>query len=158
MNFKIKLGLIAIIIVISLYHYFFQTRLEKIFFKTYFGYDNVKRPMIQCKDYPIDNSILCLGMPSGHAETITIISLLLYSYKIISLQICILLIVLISLQRIYTGVHTIFQVIIGIFFGYIYFTIYKFYDLSVYSFLVTFFVTFIIILLIYMKIKQHINI
>jgi len=157
MNLQVKLGLIAIIIFICLYHFFIQNKLEKLFFKTYFGNNNIiRRPLIRCNEYYTDTFISCFGMPSGHAETITVISLLLYSYKLISLQICILLIVIISLQRILTGVHTIFQVIVGIFFGYIYFNIYKYYDLSVYSFLVIFFITVIMVSLIYIKINKHI--
>jgi membrane-associated phospholipid phosphatase len=139
MNLKRQNILTVIIIFICLYHTFVQNKLEKTLFKTYLGYNNiVKRPLTRCKKYLDDDSIKCAGMPSGHAEVITIFSTLLYLYGIISLQFCIFLIFIVSLQRYLTNKHTIFQLIVGILFGYTYAIFYKFYDLSVYSFFIIF--------------------
>jgi membrane-associated phospholipid phosphatase len=90
-------------------------------------------------------------MPSGHAETITIFSLLLYLYNIIPLWLCILLIFVISSQRVIYKYHTIIQVLIGIFIGIIYTMIYKYFNLSYISFLIVLAIGFIFILLILYK-------
>ena len=75
-------------------------------------------------------------MPSGHAETITILTYLLYYYKFIPLWLCFIVIFLFCLQRITSNMHTLPQVIIGILFGYLYSNIYTYFNLSIYSFLI----------------------
>jgi hypoxanthine phosphoribosyltransferase len=69
-------------------------------------------------------------MPSGHAETITIFSLLLYFYKFIPLWLAIIFIIMVSLQRVFTKMHTFIQVAIGAIIGYIYAMIYKYFGLN----------------------------
>jgi hypoxanthine phosphoribosyltransferase len=148
--------ILLIIFIIGLYHYYILNGIEKIFFKNYF--DNkefIKRPLKKCKKeiYPIK----CVGMPSGHAEIITIISSLLYNYKYISLPICILLIFIISLQRIITSVHTILQVCIGILFGLIYSFIYTSNKLSYNCIVYISIITLTIVFAIIYKIEQETN-
>jgi membrane-associated phospholipid phosphatase len=132
---KLDIFLIILILIFAYYHYNIQNDLEKIFFKKYFGYDNIKRPLKKCQYENADN-LLCYGMPSGHAETITILTYLLYYYKFIPLWLCFLLIFLFCLQRITANMHTLPQVIIGILFGYLYSNIYTYFNLSIYSFLI----------------------
>jgi membrane-associated phospholipid phosphatase len=127
--------LIITILLITSYHYHIQRNLEAMFFKQYFEYDSVKRPLSKCKENLNNNSTLCIGMPSGHAETMTILTSLLYLYKFIPLWACVILIFAVSLQRIILNVHTIIQVVVGIIFGLCYVCIYKYFNLSIYSFL-----------------------
>jgi hypoxanthine phosphoribosyltransferase len=63
-------------------------------------------------------------MPSGHAETITIICTLLYNYKYINLDTCIFIILVISLQRVISQKHTITQVLFGNIIGLLYSLLY----------------------------------
>ena len=125
--------ILLIIIFIASYHYLIQNHLEKKFFKKYFyDFEFIKRPLKNCLN---TISYSCIGMPSGHTETITIISCLLYFYKLIPLWLGIFLIFITGLQRIFTNRHTIIQVLFGILFGYIYAKIYQYFNLSIYSFL-----------------------
>ena len=132
---KLNTFIIIVILLITFYHYIIQNDLEKIFFEKYFGYDNVKRPLKKCNKYKKGN-FSCLGMPSGHSETITILSYLLYYYKFITLWFCFILIFLFSLQRITSNMHSLPQVLMGILFGYLYSKIYTYFNLSIYSFLI----------------------
>lgn len=131
--------IIIIILIICLYHLFIQNGLEKLFFQSYFNFNNVKRPSERCNNILFE-ALNCIGMPSGHSETATIFFTLLYLYNFIPLYICIIFILIFCIQRITSKNHTIVQVIFGIFFGLIYTSIYYFSNLS--------FITFIIILLI----------
>jgi hypothetical protein len=133
---KLNILLIIAILLIAFYHKLIQNNLEKNFFEKYFGYDNVKRPLKKCKIYEKKNNLSCLGFPSGHAETITIVCCLLYYYKFIQLWLCFILIVIFSLERITSKAHTLKQVFIGILFGYLYSNIYIHFNLSIYSFLI----------------------
>ena len=136
--------------IIAGYHFLLQNGLEKIFCETYFKYDNVKRPLEKCKN---GVSTKCIGMPSGHAETITIIASLLYLHKFISLPLCILLIFIFSAQRIISNMHTVLQVIVGIIIAFIYVQIYYAIHLS---FLLVFIIGIILALLSVYKIDQQI--
>ena len=73
MKLNKKFNIVILIILISLYHYFIQNGLEKIFSETYFKYEEVKRPLIRCSNCLDGQPLICIGMPSGHAETITIL-------------------------------------------------------------------------------------
>jgi len=95
----------------------------------------------------------CLGMPSGHAQTITIFALLLHNYKIISFQSSILLVIIVSLQRLFVKAHTFLQVIIGILLGYIYSYIYISNNLSYNCLFYILGITFVIIFSIIYKIE-----
>ena len=127
------------IILIAIYHYFIQNDLEKLFFKCHFYYDSIKRPLKNCiNNYKRANPIMCAGMPSGRAETITIFASLLYLYKFIPLWLSLLLIFLISIQRYTSNMHSMYQIVAGIIFGFCYVSIYKYFNLSIPSFLIIF--------------------
>jgi membrane-associated phospholipid phosphatase len=121
---------IMFFIVLILTYHVIHNDIEKQFSLTYFGYDNVKRPL---RDSNIMYTYRDLGMPSGHAEISTIISCILYYYKFISLWLCILLIFIFSIQRIIADRHTLNQVIVGIMCGLVYSYIYISNNLSLLS-------------------------
>ena len=129
-------NIVVLIILISLYHGTLQNDLEKNFSETYFNYDEIKRPLIRCSDYLDGRTFECIGMPSGHAETVTLLSSLLYLYDFIPLWLCLTLILIFSGQRITSNMHTIPQVLTGISFGYLYALLYRHFNFSVYSFLI----------------------
>lgn len=147
---------LLIIFFILIYHSFIQNKIEKQFFETLLGYNFVKRPFESCK-YEINKSLHCLGFPSGHSETTTLICSLLYFNKMISLNLCIILIILISLHRIFFNFHTLLQVCVGIIFGFIYSQIYIFTKLSIYSFFIVFFIGLLLSILIIYKIDQKLK-
>jgi hypothetical protein len=126
-------NIVVLIIFVCLYHYSIQNDLEKNFSEIYFNYDEIKRPLIRCSN---ENPDGCIGMPSGHAEVITILSSLLYLYDFIPLWLCLTLILIFSGQRITSNMHTIPQVLVGIFLGYMYALLYHYFNFSVYSFLI----------------------
>ena len=131
----------VIILFITSYHYLIQNDLEKYFFKCHFDYNSIKRPLQMCsKDQERKKPTMCVGMPSGHTETITIFSTLLYLYKFIPLWISILLIFIFSIQRYISNMHSIIQILAGITFGLCYVFIYKHFNLSILSFLITIFI------------------
>ena len=144
-----------IIIIIFFYHYFIHNGLEKIFCETYFDYNYIKRPLDKCSSNLNGQKLGCIGMPSGHAETVTIFSLLLYFYKFIPLWLSLLLIFIFSIQRIISNMHTLIQVLMGIIVGYMYFNIYKFFNLSIYSLLIVFIIGFILSFLVVNKLNKE---
>jgi membrane-associated phospholipid phosphatase len=138
------------LLIVVLYHFWLQNNVEKLFCLEYFGYNNVKRPL----SGNIMFSTCDLGMPSGHAEAGTIMFLLLYFYEYISLPVSIILIFIVSLQRVLKERHTIAQVIAGTICGIIYSYIYKSYNLSIFSFLIVLLITLLLTALIYYKINN----
>jgi len=110
--------MILIILLIFVYHLLFQNGMEKLFSKTFFKRPFVKRPLFK------DDKLCHVGMPSGHAEIITILCVLLYHYKYINLPLCIITIIIISLQRVVSKRHTFTQIIFGMFFGFLYSLLY----------------------------------
>lgn len=147
---------IFFILFIFLYHSFIQNGLEKIFCETYIDYNFIKRPLKYCSNNWNGQNTKCIGMPSGHAEMVTIILSLLYFYKFIPLWLCLLLIFIFSMQRIISNMHTIIQVIIGISIGLLYFNIYKFFNLSIYSILFVLCIGFILSLLVVYKLNKEV--
>lgn len=145
-----------IIFIIFLYHFFIQNNLEKTFFQTYFKYDTIKRPLEKCDNY-IESDLNCAGMPSGHAEFATIISIILYYYKYIPLWATLTIIFIFSIQRYLSNMHTISQIIFGIIFGLFYSFIYLSVDLSIYSGLIVFLIGFLIVNLSLYKIDSTIE-
>jgi len=137
MKLNNTLKILLIIFIIFLYHYYIQTGLEKIFSQTYFKYDDINRPTKKCNKNN-NKDVSCVGVPSGHAETVTIITHLLYEYNFIPLWIHAVSIVAFSLQRVIINEHTIEQVCIGVIFGLIYAYIYFFFHLSIYAFIIVF--------------------
>jgi hypoxanthine phosphoribosyltransferase len=148
---------IILIIIICLYHYFIQNGLEKIFSETYFNYDDVNRPLIRCSSCIDNQPLKCIGMPSGHAETITILSSLLYLYNFIPFWLCLILILGFSGQRITSSMHTLPQVIIGILLGYRYAVLYYHLNFSIYSFLIVFSIGLILAFLCIYKYEKEIH-
>jgi membrane-associated phospholipid phosphatase len=126
-----KLNTFIIIILICIYHSVIQNRIEKAFFKTYFDSNLIKRPTKKCLINKSDN---CIGMPSGHSETVTLFASLLYFYNIIPLWVSLFIILIFSFQRVNTNKHSTLQVVIGILIGYLYAILYKLFNLSLYSF------------------------
>jgi hypoxanthine phosphoribosyltransferase len=110
---------IIIICIVTLIHFILLNPLIKNIYYEYFGLD--KRPLNKCKN---DITFKCYGMPSGHVESATIFSLLLLNKQFINKFFAILIIIVFGLQRIYYKMHTIKQIIIGLFFGLIYSLIY----------------------------------
>ena len=147
---------ILIISIIFLYHFLIQNGLEKLFCQNFFNNDSIKRPLKNCNN-KLYTSLNCIGMPSGHAEIATIIFLLLYFYKYISLTVCIILILLISMQRVITNMHTIQQVIVGIIFGFLYFKYYSIIDCSIYSLLSVIILGLLFAILIIYKIDKKLE-
>jgi hypothetical protein len=141
--------IIFCLIVIFTYHVV-QNDIEKQFSLTYFGYDNVKRPLSNGTMYTYRD----LGMPSGHSEIATIISCILYYYKLISLWLCILLIFIFSVQRIIANRHTLNQVIVGIMCGLIYSYIYISNNLSILSFGIVILISLLLVSSIIYKIEE----
>jgi membrane-associated phospholipid phosphatase len=129
-------NIVVLIILICLYHTLIQNKLEKKFSETYFNYEEVKRPLPRCSNYLDGKQLVCIGMPSGHAETITILSSLLYLYDFIPLWLCLILIIGVSGERITSQMHTLPQVLAGISFGYIYALLYYHFNFSLYSFFI----------------------
>ena len=136
------------LLIVVLYHYYIQNNVEKRFCLEYFDYNNVKRPL----SGNIMSSSGDLGMPSGHAEAGTIMFLLLYYYGYISLPVSIILIFIVSLQRVLKERHSIAQVIVGTICGLIYSYIYKSYNLSILSFLIVLSIALLLTVLIYYKV------
>lgn len=154
---KLNIIVLAIIILLSLYHYFIHNGLEKTFSQIYFPYNDVKRPLLRCKNIDNCTKLNCIGMPSGHAETASLFLFLFYFYEIIPLWSCLLLILFFSAQRVVTNMHTISQVIVGSFLGLIYALIYKYFNLSIISFIIVFGIGFILTLLNIYKLDKKIN-
>ena len=147
MKLNKKFNIVIIIFLISLYHLRIQNGLEKKCSETYFKYEEVKRPLPRCSNYLDGQPSGCIGMPSGHAETITILSSLLYLYDFIPLWLCLILIIGFSGQRITSQMHTLPQVLAGIFFGYMYALLYYHFNFSLYSFLIVLSISLILSLL-----------
>lgn len=151
-----KYTIFIILFIIFIYHYCLHNKLEKIFFDTYINYDDVKRPLQKC-DFEIYKSIKCIGLPSGHAETSTIIFSLLYFKNFISLNVCLAFIFLISIQRIIFQMHTVTQVLVGILLGFFYTQIYIRNNLSIFSFLIVLTIGLIITILSIYKIDEKLK-
>ena len=131
-------------IFIILAHIGVLNKLEKIFTKILFNNNkNINRPSEECKD-SYDFNISCIGMPSGHTELATILSLLLVHYESLPISIASLIILLTGLQRIESNRHTIQQVLVGFLFGLGYACFYIKTDMSLKSMLI---ITGVILLL-----------
>jgi len=149
-----NINTLILILIASVYNLCIQNGLEKIVCDTYFKGDFIKRP--NCLNYTHGIDISCVGMPSGHTETITIASSLLYLYKLIPLWICLLVILVVAMQRVIYNRHTLFQVIAGAFTGLMYAFIYKKMNLSIYSFMVVFGIGLLLALLCIYKIDTQV--
>jgi membrane-associated phospholipid phosphatase len=134
------------ILFIFLYHAMIQNRMEKQWFKTFFGEtDIIMRPD---KERRVNDGI---GMPSGHCEIMTILCFILCYYNYIPLYLMIIVIVVVALQRILTNMHTVIQTIVGILIGLLYGIVYTRFELSPFSFLVVFSLLILMNISIYAK-------
>lgn len=112
-----------LIIFIVIIHYVFTNIYEKALFQLQFNNSQkTQRPQLSCEK---KTQLNCQGMPSGHAEIVTIVSILLYKYYLLNPFILSIIIVIVSLQRIIYKKHTVFQILIGLIFGTIYGLIYN---------------------------------
>ena len=102
------------IITIVLYSHFLLNPLLKLLSNEYLGYENCRRPYISCNN---NQTLRCLGLPSGHAQSITTICLILYFYDLVSLTMIIIMILLVSIHRVTTNAHSFVQVWAGILVG-----------------------------------------
>lgn len=148
--------ILTIIILFSLYHFCIHNGLEKLFTQSFIDYDNIKRPLSNCSNENNSQKLSCIGMPSGHAESSSVLFFLLYFNKFIPLWMCLLLISLICIQRITSHMHTLTQVVVGATLGFLYASIYKKFSLSLFSFLIVFCIGFILVLLSIFKINQKV--
>lgn len=149
-----NIQLFTFIILLSMYHFYIHNSLEKIFSQSYFEYDAVKRPLLKCQSSEKSSLLGCIGMPSGHAETSSVFSFLLYFYKIIPLWVCLLIIFIISLQRVVTHRHTVDQIVIGALLGYIYALLYKNFS---YGLIIVFIIGLLLAVLSIYKIDRQIS-
>lgn len=137
----------VVIILIFIYHYYFHNNFEKLFTQSYFPYNDIKRPLEKCDKEINKFKLYCVGMPSGHAEAFSLLSFLLYFYKFIPFWLCLVIIISVSLQRIIKNKHTLFQIFVGLLLGFTYGNIYKYFNLSIYGFLIIFTIGLILLIL-----------
>jgi hypothetical protein len=139
---------IVVFFLLILYHSFLLNPLEKRFSKQYFPDSSlIRRPSEKCRKKTILHQN-CLGLPSGSSEIITIVSVLLYHEKVISLPVNVFLILAVGMQRILLKKHTLLQVIAGIFLGFLYSSLYSYLHLALicllFPMLLTLFLVFLL--------------
>lgn len=154
---KANSTIIISIILLGLYNYFIQNGLEKIFCQTYFNYNDVKRPLKRCNKGFEFKKLNCIGMPSGHAETASLVLFLLYFNKVIPLWVCLFFIVCFSVQRIVTNMHTFNQVFVGAFLGLFYAYIFNYFNSSFIGFALIIFIGLLLCLLCIYKIDKKVK-
>ena len=110
---------IIILIIILIIHYSLLNGLEKIFLSQ-FNIPYLVRPSDVCKNIKDELIVGCIGMPSGHAEIVSIFAYILYKYKYISIDIFCLFILVVCSQRVIYKKHTIIQVVVGVIIGLFY--------------------------------------
>jgi membrane-associated phospholipid phosphatase len=104
------------IAIVALFHFILINPYEKIIVQSYAKQNSWSmRPNSACKSYT--NSFSCYGMPSGHAETIAIIAILLYLLYNINPYILSIIVIGVCLERVVNKRHTIWQVIVGLVLG-----------------------------------------
>ena len=155
-KFKTNIIILFFILLISFYHYRIQNGLEKIFYETYFDYTGIRRPLSRCDNYSNGKPANCVGIPSGHAETVTIFTTLLYLFKFIPLYVCLTLIFIFSAQRVFSNMHTTFQVLIGVLLGFLYVQIYTYFNLQIYSLFIVIIIGLILAILCVYKLDKEI--
>lgn len=116
--------IILLVFFISMIHICLYNKIEKEFVQLIFGNQLwTRRPTKICNN-DINILLECEGMPSGHAETVTLICILLTLFKISPIYLSISIIIIIGLQRILWRRHTIYQVLVGILLGCLYSLLY----------------------------------
>ena len=102
-------------------HITFVNRLEKLFVQVSWGPKYwTRRPTKECmeKKRPIPSG--CFGMPSGHAECVAVVFILLLLWNLIPFYIGVMAIILVGLHCLIWTRHTIIQLFIGILLGTLY--------------------------------------
>ena len=136
LNKKFNLQIITFIFLLTVYHFSIHNGLEKIFFQTYFDYNDVQRPLNYCNNILNCEKLYCIGMPSGHAESAFIFGFLLYIYKIIPLWLSFFIGFIAIIDRIIYNKHTLIQIFVGLLLGLFYSSIYTQLNLSIYCFFI----------------------
>lgn len=154
--YKKKINILFLIIIIYIIHFSITNPIIKTLSQSYFNYNDIRRPNDICKEDINEPYLNCIGMPSGHSESISVLSFLLYFYKIIPFWLCLLIILIQTSQRVITHMHTVNQVIVGTIIGFFYANIYKYFNLSIFSFLVAFIIELILIVLSIYNLKYKI--
>lgn len=154
---KLNIKFIIILILFGLYDYYIHNGLEKTFCQTYFNYNDVKRPLKRCNKEIECKKLNCIGMPSGHSESSSLILFLLYFNKLIPLWICLFLVICFSAQRIITNMHTFNQVFIGSILGLLYAYIFNYFNSSFIGFALIIFIGLVLCLLSIYKIDKNVN-
>jgi membrane-associated phospholipid phosphatase len=125
-----KYSQVVVFLLLVIYHSFILNPIEKKYSKQCFPHSNIiRRPSKKCRKVSVLHQN-CLGLPSGSSEIITIITILLCHYQIISLPFSLFLILAVGMQRILLKKHTLLQVIAGIFIGFLYSSLYIYFHLS----------------------------
>lgn len=102
MNTWLFVGILALI------HICFINVFEKLLVQLCLG--SLHRPCASCRDR---DTFECLGMPSGHAESIVVVVAVLAVRGVISVPVGIVIISLVCMQRIMAYRHTLNQVLVG---------------------------------------------
>ena len=135
-----------LIIYLAFFMFFITNPYFKYLMNEILGVEYCKRLLESCKDSsPV---LSCLGFTSGYTEGMTVMTLLLYTFKLISLPVAVLVIMLTGLIRIIYNMNTLMQVIGGFIIGIIYFYIYKLLQFKPTVFLVPIIVVFITVTII----------
>lgn len=100
-------------------HIGFTNAFEKLLTQQWFG--SLRRPCTNCQDR---DTFECLGMPSGHAETVVVVTCILLWKGAISLPVACIFVLLVCYQRIYALRHTVPQVAMGALLGLMYTALY----------------------------------
>jgi membrane-associated phospholipid phosphatase len=105
----------------------FVNNLEKLLVQNIFG--SIRRPCKKCSSSNNNSDELaCLGMPSGHVEAATVVSMFLIVNQLVPLWGGMLIVICTALQRIYSLRHTFNQVLVGFAIGLLYSYIYLSYS------------------------------
>jgi len=125
-----KYSQVVVFLLVIVYHSLILNPVEKKFSKQCFPHSSIiRRPSKKCRKVSVLHQN-CLGLPSGSSEIMTIVTVLLYNYQIISLPLSLFLILALGMQRILLKKHTLLQVIVGIFLGFLYASLYCYLNLS----------------------------
>lgn len=109
------------IILLAILHYGMINGLEKMIFESFFPSILLSRPST-CENNR-NRPVKCLGMPSGHVEIVTIVSV--WFYHLLKLPLVVCLIAFTCLQRVVSHRHTFLQAGMGVLFGLFYAWIYS---------------------------------
>jgi hypoxanthine phosphoribosyltransferase len=112
---------IVTILAIVILHYGVINGLEKMLFESFFQSSWLSRPST-CENNR-NRPVKFLGMPSGHVEIVTILSLWFYRFLKLPLVVCI--IAFTCIQRVVSRRHTVLQTGVGILFGLFYAWVYS---------------------------------